>query len=122
MTQMPSHLRLIRGSDGLVRLTWHEERAEDPGAAGPARALRRRSPKAGRVRGRDLLMPWEVATIFRVDAKTVSRWARTGRLNALRTPGGHHRFDREEVLALLRARNADTVEDPMERELSRATE
>ena len=48
-----------------------------------------------------LLTPAEVATIFRVDPKTVSRWARTGRLHALRTLGGHRRYPESEIRALV---------------------
>ena len=48
-----------------------------------------------------LLTPAEVATIFRVDPKTVSRWARTGQLNALRTLGGHRRYPESEIWELL---------------------
>jgi excisionase family DNA binding protein len=55
-----------------------------------------------------LLTPAEVATMFRVDPKTVTRWARDGRLTAIRTLGGHRRYLESEVLALLRAaRSAD---------------
>jgi len=39
----------------------------------------------------------EVAALFRVDIRTVSRWAKSGRLPAIRTPGGQFRFDRAEV-------------------------
>jgi excisionase family DNA binding protein len=48
-----------------------------------------------------LLTPAEVAAIFRVDPKTVTRWAATGRLRSLRTPGGHRRFRESDVRALL---------------------
>jgi excisionase family DNA binding protein len=48
-----------------------------------------------------LLTPAEVAAIFRVDPKTVTRWARDGRLTAVRTLGGHRRYREAEVLALL---------------------
>jgi excisionase family DNA binding protein len=48
-----------------------------------------------------LLTPAEVAAIFRVDPKTVTRWARDGRLTAVRTLGGHRRYRETEVLALL---------------------
>ena len=41
--------------------------------------------------------------MFRVDPKTVTRWARDGRLTAVRTLGGHRRYVESEVLALLRA-------------------
>ena len=50
-----------------------------------------------------LLTPAEVAAAFRVDPKTVTRWARDGRLTAVRTLGGHRRYLESEVLALLRA-------------------
>jgi excisionase family DNA binding protein len=43
-----------------------------------------------------------VAALFRVDAKTVTRWAANGRINSIRTPGGHRRFRESEVQALLR--------------------
>lgn len=49
-----------------------------------------------------LLTPAEVAAIFRVDPKTVTRWARDGRLTAVRTLGGHRRYREAEVLALLK--------------------
>ncbi|TDC35674.1 BldC family transcriptional regulator [Micromonospora sp. 15K316] len=48
-----------------------------------------------------LLTPGEVARLFRVDAKTVTRWAQAGLIGSIRTPGGHHRFRESEVLALL---------------------
>jgi len=48
-----------------------------------------------------LLTPGEVAAFFRVDPKTVTRWAAAGRIGSLRTPGGHRRFRESEVQALL---------------------
>jgi excisionase family DNA binding protein len=48
-----------------------------------------------------LLTPGEVAVLFRVDPKTVTRWASAGRLGSIRTPGGHRRFRESEVRALL---------------------
>jgi excisionase family DNA binding protein len=44
--------------------------------------------------------------MFRVDPKTVTRWARDGRLSAVRTLGGHRRYLESEVVALLRAAHA----------------
>lgn len=49
-----------------------------------------------------LLTPGEVAALFRVDPKTVTRWAASGRITSIRTPGGHRRFRESEVRALLR--------------------
>ena len=48
-----------------------------------------------------LLTPAEVASLFRVDPKTVTRWAKAGKLNSIRTLGGHRRYREVEVSALL---------------------
>lgn len=48
-----------------------------------------------------LLTPSEVAAIFRVDPKTVTRWAKVGKLSSIRTLGGHRRFRETEVKELL---------------------
>ena len=48
-----------------------------------------------------LLTPGEVALMFRVDPKTVTRWASAGRIGSIRTPGGHRRFREVEVRSLL---------------------
>jgi excisionase family DNA binding protein len=47
-----------------------------------------------------LLTPSEVAQIFRVDPKTVTRWAKAGKLSSIRTLGGHRRYREAEVRAL----------------------
>jgi len=48
-----------------------------------------------------LLTPGEVAALFRVDPKTVTRWASAGRIGSIRTPGGHRRFRESEVRSML---------------------
>ncbi len=48
-----------------------------------------------------LLTPSEVAKLFRVDPKTVTRWAKAGKITAIRTLGGHRRYRQSEVLVLL---------------------
>lgn len=48
-----------------------------------------------------LLTPSEVATMFRVDPKTVTRWAKAGKLTSIRTLGGHRRYKESEIRALL---------------------
>jgi excisionase family DNA binding protein len=53
--------------------------------------------------GDALLTPAEVAALFRVDPKTVTRWARAGKLTSLRTLGGHRRYRESEIRALLGA-------------------
>jgi len=53
------------------------------------------------VQPENLLTPSEVATLFRVDPKTVTRWARAGKLSSIRTLGGHRRYRESEVRELL---------------------
>lgn len=49
----------------------------------------------------ELLTPGEVARLFGVDPKTVTRWASAGKLSPLRTLGGHRRYRASEVRSLL---------------------
>lgn len=52
--------------------------------------------------GVDLLTPQEVAARFRVDPKTVTRWAEAGKLTFIRTLGGHRRFYATQIDNLLK--------------------
>jgi excisionase family DNA binding protein len=54
----------------------------------------------------DLLRPGEVAQVFGVRTATAARWAREGRLVAVLTPGGHRRYRRADVQALVDAEAA----------------
>lgn len=47
-----------------------------------------------------LLTPRQVAARFSVDPKTVTRWAKNGKLAVVKTPGGHRRY-RESVIEAL---------------------
>jgi excisionase family DNA binding protein len=49
----------------------------------------------------ELLTPSEVAAMFRVNPKTVTRWARAGKISAIRTLGGHRRFRASEIRQFL---------------------
>lgn len=51
--------------------------------------------------GDRLLKPKEVADLFRVDPKTVTRWAKAGKIASILTPGQHRRFRTSEVKRLL---------------------
>ena len=53
-----------------------------------------------------LLTPSEVATLFRVDPKTVTRWAKAGKLTSIRTLGGHRRYRESEVRLAARRQHA----------------
>jgi len=59
--------------------------------------------------GEVLLTPGEVAQIFRVNPKTVSRWARAGKISTIRTLGGHRRFRAGDVEALVAATEEASV-------------
>jgi excisionase family DNA binding protein len=54
-----------------------------------------------------LLTPAEVARMFHVSPKTVTRWARSGKLHAIKTLGGHRRFHRSEIERAIEAEDAD---------------
>jgi excisionase family DNA binding protein len=61
-----------------------------------------------------LLTPSEVAALFRVNPKTVTRWARCGKLTAIRTLGGHRRFRVSEIRRCLEEMSADeSLEAPV---------
>ncbi len=49
----------------------------------------------------ELLTSGEVASLFRVDPKTVARWAKAGKIASITTPGGRKRFRESEVRRLL---------------------
>jgi excisionase family DNA binding protein len=53
------------------------------------------------IESEELLTPSEVASMFRVDPKTVTRWARAGRISCIKTLGGHRRFKASEIRRLV---------------------
>ena len=62
-----------------------------------------------------LLTPAEVASLFRVDPKTVTRWAKAGKLTAIRTLGGHRRYRQSEVQGLLKGNSGKVGRNVLER-------
>jgi excisionase family DNA binding protein len=56
-----------------------------------------------------LMTPAEVAEAFRVDVKTVGRWAKEGKLTSIRTLGGHRRFRRDEIIGHLTGSGSKTA-------------
>jgi excisionase family DNA binding protein len=60
-----------------------------------------------------LLTPGEVAALFRVDPKTVTRWASAGRIGSIRTPGGHRRFRESEVRSMLASLTSEATTPPV---------
>ena len=61
----------------------------------------------------EALTPSEVAGIFGVDPKTVTRWAQNGKISSFRTPGGHRRYWRSDVEAYMEA-NTTKVKTELE--------
>jgi excisionase family DNA binding protein len=57
----------------------------------------------------ELLTSAEVASLFGVDRRTVVLWAKRGRIPALRTPGGQHRFRADEIRQLLETNGGDST-------------
>ena len=48
-----------------------------------------------------LLKPSQVAAMLAVEPKTVTSWANAGIVSSTRTPGGHRRYRKSEIVALL---------------------
>ncbi len=59
----------------------------------------------------ELLTPGEVARLFGVNPKTITRWASTGKLTPIRTLGGHRRYRAEEVYRLLEASSGERADE-----------
>jgi excisionase family DNA binding protein len=49
----------------------------------------------------ELMTPAEVARALRIGATTLSRWARDGAIASVTLPGGHRRYRRSVVAAIL---------------------
>ena len=102
------HQELPESNDGTVPTT-RDDRDED--ATALVSAAERSTSELARQEADDespsgspltgpadrLLTPAEVATLFRVDPKTITQWAKAGRLTSIRTAGGHRRYQESEV-------------------------
>jgi excisionase family DNA binding protein len=86
----------VQASLGAMNRKEEEVKDHRTGPGGEAVIMSARTPEA-----EPLLTPAEVATMFRVDPKTVTRWAKAGKLTSIRTLGGHRRYRETEVRALL---------------------
>jgi excisionase family DNA binding protein len=75
----------------------NRETGTEEGAMGDSTALETGAP----AEGERLLFGTEVAAMFRVNPKTVTRWVKAGRLTLVRTPGGGRRYREAEVRAAI---------------------
>src|SRR5438445_13040709 len=82
------------GQAGHRRFSWTSRKRTPTGSRGQAMTTRTTDAEP-------LLTPAEVATMFRVDPKTATRWPKAGKLTSIRTLGGHRRYRESEVRALL---------------------
>ncbi len=58
-------------------------------------------PHDGYDNNQDLLRTSDVAALFQVSTRTVSEWARRGRVPCMRTPGGQWRYPAEPIRRLV---------------------
>jgi excisionase family DNA binding protein len=58
-------------------------------------------------RNPDILTPEQVASMFGVDPKTVTKWAAAGKIESIRTPGGHRRYHRSQFDKFLHPETAE---------------
>ena len=63
--------------------------------------------RVGKANGQDWLRLSEAATALGVSLNTLRRWSDTGKLVCYRSPGGHRRYRRADVEALLRAQSRE---------------
>lgn len=59
-----------------------------------------------------LLNTWEAAQRFGVVPATLRKWTYDGKLEPIRTPGGHLRFRKADVDSLLEAQGMEVTDDP----------
>jgi excisionase family DNA binding protein len=71
-------------------------------------------------RSDDLLRPREVADLFGVRTTTLARWAREGKLTPFHTPGGHRRYNRQDIRQILsETSQPDEAQRQMEEDAAR---
>ena len=62
-----------------------------------------------------LLRTADVAALFQVSERTVSDWARRGRIPSVRTPGGHRRYPADEIRRIMEEADWGDLHPPMAR-------
>jgi excisionase family DNA binding protein len=75
-----------------------------PGRADRGSGRRRDTPVAAQRKGSEApsyLLPAEVAELLSVSPKTVSRWAKEGKLPFMKTLGGHRRYPEAQIRQLV---------------------
>lgn len=61
----------------------------------------------------EIMTPAQVAAIYKVNPKTVTRWAIAGKIPSIKTPGGHRRFFRSDIEKNINSITVtDSAEDP----------
>ena len=55
--------------------------------------------------GKRLLRTAEVARLFEVSGRTISEWARRGRIPSVRTPGGHRRYPADLIMSMVQGQH-----------------
>ena len=60
-----------------------------------------------------MLTPGQVSAYLGVDPKTASRWAVTGHIKSIRTPGGHRRYRQSDVLSILEGLTPNSGTQPV---------
>jgi len=58
-----------------------------------------------------MLSTGQVADIFGVNVRTIARWTQQGKLEAIKTPGGHNRYFEHRIRALIEAQGIQAGEE-----------
>jgi excisionase family DNA binding protein len=97
------------GSDKGPSLSFRQETDMPPGGGDPRQQGNPPMADHDLDAPEALLTPSEVAALFRVNPKTVTRWARAGKLTAIRTLGGHRRFRVSEIRRCLEEMSREEI-------------
>jgi len=86
--------------DGKMALNAHEVEVTDQNAAEVATRRTKDTVSPANSSHSELLTPRQAATLLGVTPQTVKNYIYNGRFKTYRTPGGHHRIRREELMKL----------------------
>src|SRR5687767_12849836 len=88
------HVSSVRSDVKLVNRMEDAYAQPDSGSplGGPSRKGRASMTTATADESTEYLLPGQVAAILQVSPKTITRWAKEGKLSAQRTLGGHRRY------------------------------
>jgi excisionase family DNA binding protein len=107
---------VVVGNSPVLTVGESQESGASAAAASAPADVRTRSTRPSR----EYLRTAEVAELLHVSSKTISRWAREGKLPSVRTLGGHRRFPEQPIRDVAARLSGDlAVAEPAENDVIR---